>query len=484
MTERSTANRPNIILIMTDQQRGDCLSCEGHPVLLTPSMDGIAAQGTRFRRAYSTCPVCIPARRSLLSGQFPQTHGLVGYAEGIEWHPAATLPGTLADAGYQSVLIGRSMHQHPGRKRYGYEQMTIFDRGAGDDYGDFLRRNSAGYDATSSGASWLGGGVMHNDWTARPFHLPEPMHFTNWVVDESLRFLHQRDPSCPLFLTVSFIAPHPPLQPPAFYFERYLRTGVPPPHIGDWALPPASAADCGGGDPVAPSKIDLRGEALLSARAGYYGLINHVDDQIRRLLNSVDGLPRLVGDNTVVLFTSDHGEMLGDHHQWRKQQGYEASARVPLLVRGPRSMGLAQNAVVDAPVCLEDIMPTCLDLAGLPIPASVEGRSLLPLLRGERPAWRDHLHLECADNFHAITDGQRKYVWLTKDGREQFFDLATDPNELRNLVADPAWRERAAAWRGLLIEKLKGRPEGFTDGERLIAGRPYRSALPHAGRKG
>ena len=118
-------SRPNFLVFMTDQQRGDSLGCEGHPALLTPNMDSIAGAGTRFSRAYSTCPVCIPARRSFMSGQFPATHGLVAYRDGLEWNPPATLPGELAKAGYQTVLCGRSMHLHPARKRYGFDHMAI-----------------------------------------------------------------------------------------------------------------------------------------------------------------------------------------------------------------------------------------------------------------------------------------------------------------------------------------------------------------------
>ena len=466
-------DRPNIVLIMTDQQRGDCLSAERHPVLLTPNMDSIGHRGTRFRKAYSTCPVCIPARRSLLSGQFPPTHGLVGYREGLEWNPAATLPGELTKAGYQSIIVGRSMHQHPVRKRFGYEQMVLFDhRNPDDDYCTFLRENGG------SNADWFGGGVMHNDWTARPWHLPDPLHFTNWTVTEALRFLKRRDPTTPFFLTVSFIAPHPPLQPPAFYMERYLRTGVPPRVIGDWAIPPG-AADFAA-DTVAPTRVDLQGEAMLSARAGYYGLINHVDDQIRRLLNPVDGISAMTGDNTVYIFTSDHGEMLGDHYLWRKSQAYEAAARVPLLIRAPARMKLGTGRVVDEAVCLEDIMPTALELAGLPVPASVQGRSLVPLLRGEKPSWREYLHLECAPYFQSLTDGREKFVWLPDSGKELLFDLCDDPQELRNLASSATHAARVTHWRSRLIAELKGRPEGFTDGERLIPGRPYGAALPHA----
>ena len=464
-----TDPRPNILFIMTDQQRGDCLSIAGHPVLMTPNMDAIAGAGARFSRAYVTCPSCIAARRSILSGQFPPTHGMVGYHDNLEWDAPPTLPGALRDAGYQTALVGRSMHQFPVRKRYGYEEMIVSDhKDPASDYDRFLRRHGV-----EEPGGWFGAGVMHNDWTARPWPLEERFHHTNWVVDEALRFLERRDPSCPFFLTVSFIAPHPPLQPPAFYFERYLRTGVPEPVVGDWARPPAH----GHGGDVSADNVNLTGEALRSARAGYYGLINHVDDQLRRLLNPVLGLPRLAPD-TVVVFTADHGEMLGDHYLWRKSVPYEPSANIPLLISAPRRFGVAPRTVVDAAVCLEDLMPTLLDFSGVPVPDTVEGQSLLPAMRGEGAPRRDYLHLEHAPLHQTLTDGKEKFIWHVADGREQYFRLDEDPKECHDLIADPACQVRIAEWRQALIGELTDRPEGFTDGAQLIPGRPYRAALP------
>jgi len=472
-------DRPNILLIMTDQQRGDCLGVEGHPVLQTPQMDELAGQGTRFSRAYSTCPVSIPARRSLMSGQFPATHGMVGYRDGVDWDPPATLPGELAKAGYQTAIVGRNMHLHPVRKRYGFDQMVIQAGHLG--RGDYERWLDAHQPAGAGG--FMGGGVTNNDWTARPFHMADHLHPTHWTVNEALRYLEARDPSCPYFLVVSFAAPHPPFTPPAFYLERYLRTGVPDPYIGDWCTRPQTDPPYAEHENRVDSPIvNLTGEALLSARAGYYGLINHVDDQIRRILTPV-GNP--AGRNTVVLFTSDHGEMLGDHYLFRKGQPYEGSARVPLLVRGPAELGFGRGQVIDQPVCLEDIMPTCLDIAGAATPGSVEGRSLLPLLRGEQPLWRDYLHGEhshgrSTHSNHFLTDGRMKYVWLCHSGREQLFDLQADPGECHNLAALPERAEALTLWRSRLIEHLKDRPEGFSDGKQLVPGRPYEVLLPHA----
>lgn len=464
-------SRPNIIFINTDQQRGDCLSVEGHPALMTPNMDGIAAEGVRFTHFYSGCPSCIATRRSMLSGQTAQRHGMVGYAGGIEWDAPPTLPGVLGDNGYQTRLIGRSMHQYPPRKRYGYDEMETECHMGASDYSEWLRDVGP-----LDGGGKFTGGVMHNDWTARPWPFDDHLHFTNWVITRSLRFLERRDPSGPYFLTIGFIAPHPPLQPPAFYFDRYLRTGVPDPVIGDWATPPEFGEHRG--DHVAPSEINLTGEALLSARAGYYGLINHVDDQLRRLLNPVEGIGRDLHRDTIVVFTSDHGEMLGDHHMWRKSRAYEPSARVPFLVRAPEHYGLAQASVVDEPCTHADIMPTLLEMAGVPVPETCNGRSMLPLMRGESVPWRDFVHIEHVPMHHGLTDGREKFIWDPKDGSEQFFDLTDDPTECRNRIADAAFAERVDLWRGRLVEELRDRPEGFVDGDRLVPGRPWSSMIP------
>jgi len=459
-------DHPNILLIHTEHHRGDALGCEGHPVLLTPNMDTIAQQGVRFTRFYSACPSCIATRRSILTGQTPQTHGLVGYRDGLEWDGPATLPGVLRAGGYQTVHVGRDMHQHPPRKGRGFEWMETQA-----DYRDWLRDHSPRHGIDD----WFGGGVMHNDWTVHPWHLDEDLHATNWTVERALRFLHKRDPARPFFLSVGFIAAHPPFQPPAFYLERYLRTGVPDRFLGDWAEPPGP--DERGEDYVSAYHVDLPAEALLSMRAAYFGLLNHVDDQLRRLINPSQGLRHR--RDTIILLTSDHGEMLGDHYRFRKSVAYEGAARVPLLLSAPPACGVAPGRVVDAPATHADIMPTLLEMLDLPIPETVDGRSLVPLLRGERPAdWRADLHIEHAPNQHALTDGRDKYIWWAGDGREQLFDLEQDPHELHDLAGDAAAAERLGRWRARLIERLRDRPEGFVHGGALVPGRPYGALIP------
>jgi len=468
---------PNLLLIVADQLRGDCIGVERQHPVLTPNIDGLAANGVRFTRAYSTCPICIPARRSLLSGQFPATHGLVGY-QAAPWNVEHTLPSVLRDAGYQTMLVGRSMHQVPIRKRFGYDEMVTHD-----DYSEWLQHVlpiDTEHPANLLGGPLFSRGVMHNDWTAHPWPYPDDTHLTNWTVTQARRFLRRRDPTCPFFLTVSFNAPHPPLMPPAFYFERYLRVELPETTIGEWVPAPPEIPQPAG------ERVELDGELRRSCLAGYYGSINHIDDQIRRIVHPLHGIDGFDLGNTVIAFTSDHGEMLGDHYLWRKSQPYEGSARVPLIVHDPRRPPDERGFVVDEPVCLEDLMPTLLELAGATIPSTVDGRSLVPLLDREQiEPWRETLHLEHAPTnwsggFHCLTDGQTKYVWFADDGREQLFDLVNDPLELHDLASDTAQAEQLGTWRMRLVATLAERPEGFVEGGHLVPGRPYAKLMEHA----
>lgn len=151
---------------------------------------------------------------------------------------------------------------------------------------------------------------------------------------------------------------------------------------------------------------------------------------------------------------------------------------MPFLVRAPERFGLQHGAVIDAPASHHDIMPTLLEMAGAPIPVTVEGRSLLPLMPGETQNWREFVHIEHAPYHHALTDGRATYIWSPRDGSEQFFDLTTDREEHYDLSADPAWADIIAVWRERLVQRLRGRPEGFSDGAQLIPGRPHGALIP------
>lgn len=477
--------RPHIILITTDQQRGDCLGLDGHPVLQTPNLDALGRNGTFFRRGYTECPSCIPARRTLMSGQAPSVHGMVGYQDGVEWNPAHTIASEFSNAGYQTEMIGK-LHLWPHRKRFGFDHMRWADAthgwGQSNDYIDWLVSQGAVHVEGGGDYAAQAHGVDANGWVGRPNFLAEKHTHTFWCVSQALDFLIHRDPSAPFFLNLSFIDPHPPLTPPQFYYDRYIQEKLPMPVVGDWAKKfdgPQRGLD------VAAAHMCIDEQAMRYTRAAYYGMINHVDDQIGRLFGYLHraGLFR----DTFILFTSDHGEMLGDHHSFRKCLAFEGSARVPFLARAPHWMNLKSNVTTNVPVGLQDVMPTLLDAAGLDIPASVSGKSLLPLMRGESSIGREILHGEHAPCYgpnqanQFITDGKMKFIWHTQNGREHLFDLENDPNELHDLTRKTDAESRVQSWREKMIDVLRDRPEGFTDGKKLIPGRPHHAMMP--GRK-
>ncbi|PCJ62852.1 MAG: hypothetical protein COA79_01630 [Planctomycetota bacterium] len=468
-------NQPNILLIMPDQMRGDCLSLEHHPVLITPNIDEIGGQGAHFTKAYTTCASCIPARRSLLTGQFPATNGMVGFVGG---HPikSDTLPQLLKDNGYATALIGRNMHQHPYEEGYGFEKQILGSTYIEDD--EYSK-------ALDKAIPELGGirglGISCNGWQAKPWTYPEHLHPTNWVVKQSRDHIKEIGGNQPQLLVTSFYAPHPPLIPPEYYMNRYLSQDLPEPAIGQWEEPPPNNAL---GLGVNSNRTVLKGEALKAAQAGYFGLINQIDDQIYWMVREFKDMSIKAKRPWIILFTTDHGEMMGDHYYFRKCEPYEGSSRIPFLIQGSDQLGFKKGLTNDTPVCLEDIMPTLLELAEIEISNNIDGKSLVSLLRGEAEEVRQYLHAEhspCYSDeqaYHFITDGEFKFIWRPFEGIEQLFNLKSDPNELINLTADEKHEKKLTELRTQLIKTLKNRPEGFTNGSELIANQKYPGVLP------
>jgi arylsulfatase A-like enzyme len=464
--------KPDILLLMPDQMRGDCLSLVGHPVVRTPHLDELARQGALFRRAYATCPSCIPSRYSLLTGMSPTASGVVGYAAPPIVYP--TLPKVLAEAGYTTVLVGRYMHQVPKDDSYGYQKEI---RGstyvANDDYDTFLRKAAPETGGIRALVNKLG--VTFNGWQAKPWPLAEELHPTVWIAGQARMVVKEAPPEKPLFLTVSFYAPHPPLFPPRRYFDYYQQQKLPPVAHGDWvdwkSLSPEGNRT---GD-----RILLEGEVLRATQSGYFGLIEQLDDQLAPVIADFKERSRRAKRPWIIMFFADHGEMLGDNGYFRKCEPYEGSANIPFLVAGSPELNFTGGLRSFQPVCLEDVMPTLLEVAGQKRPANVDGISLVPVLRGESHKTRDILHSEHApcynqpQAFQALTDGRYKYIWRTFNGIEQLFDLDKDMHEEHNLAKVDSQRALLLQWRGRLIQTLLNRPEGFTDGTNLIPGRPY-----------
>ena len=478
-----TDTKPNILLVNTDQHRADCLSAAGHPVLETPNLDAIASGGARFSNAFTTCASCIAARRALLTGCHPSTTGVVGYRDGVPIHHP-TLPALLAAVGYETALVGRTMHQFPKDEPYGYATRVLGSTYELDDeYASFLDWQAPGMGGIRSI------GLSNNGWTVKPWPLDEYLHPTYWAARRATEYIDDHEGDAPLFLTLSFYAPHPPLCPPEHYLRRYEASDIPAPWIGEWATPPA---DAGLGFGVDSNHIDLPPRLMKRAQAAYFGLINQIDDVIYPAVAAFKRASAQAGRPWLICMTSDHGEMLGDHYYFRKAEPYQGSAAIPLLIQGSDELDFKHGATPAGVVCLEDIMPTLLELADAPCPDDVDGRSLVSVLRGESEGVREVLHsehAECYDSdqaYHMLTDGKTKYVWRPATGREELFDLENDPAECRNLTAGAPetgaaeTTARVDQWRQRLIEVLSERPEAFVSDGRLVAGRPYEPVMPVA----
>ena len=466
------APKPDMLLIMPDQMRGDCLSILGHSSVRTPQLDELARQGSLFRRAYTTVASCIPARYALLTGLYPQTSGVVGFrAKPFSTPP---LPELLARVGYATVLVGRNMHQPAASGSCGYQKRILGSTYvANDEYDKFLKRSAPETGGIKKLVKDLG--VTYNHWQAKPWPLADNLHPTEWVVAQSRKVVAEADSGRPLFLTTSFYAPHPPLFPPKKYFDAYLKQKLPPPAHGDWvdwkALSPKGNRN--------GHRVLLAGQTLRAAQAGYFGLIEHLDNQISSLIRDFKARSEKAGRSWLIVATTDHGEMLGDHGYFRKCEPYEGSANIPFIICGSPALGFRSGLRIEQPVCLEDIMPTLLALAGTKSPAQVDGVNLVPILRGQKQLIREWLHFEHApcysqeQAFHTLTDGRFKYIWRPTTGKEHLFDLDKDIREEHDLSNDASHIAVLETWRGRLVQRLADRPEGFSENSRLIPGRPY-----------
>lgn len=475
-------SRPNLILLMADQLRADCLGIARHPDVKTPFLDALAAEGMRFSNAYSACPSCVPARATLYTGMSHRKTGRVGYEDLIPWNYPHTLAGELSKAGYHTQCVGK-MHVHPLRSSLGFHDVRLHDgylhayrrpdtpsyedQRRADDYYWWLKNNlGAAADPTDTGLDC-------NSWIVRPWIYEEKYHPSNWVASECLDFLRRRDRSKPFFLMASFVRPHPPLDAPECYFDLYRDKPLEEPCRGDWN-------DCDRRDrdghsyhaQTAPSDP----EYIRQLRQGYYAAITHMDHQIGRILSALE--EERLRENTVILFCSDHGEMLGDHLLFQKAKPFQGSIRVPLFLSGPREYLGSMPALRGDLVELRDVMPTLLELAGAEIPETVDGKSLL------HPVERTYLHGEHSlgrDSVQFIVTKQDKYIWYSQTGRELYFDLEQDPRETRDLLGAPEKQPRIQALRENLARELSGREEGYSDGRNLIVGKKPLTVLRYPG---
>jgi arylsulfatase len=448
-------SKPNLLLLMADQYRADCLGAEGCWPVHTPNLDSIAKRGVRFRHAYSTTPTCTPARSALLTGLAPWNHGMLGYGRVAEHYPVE-LPHALRDCGYQTLGIGK-MHWAPQRNLHGFHQTILDESGRVEapeflsDYRAWFRSEAPNLDPDATGIGW-------NDYKAGVYKLPERLHPTRWTADVAVRFLESYQQAAPFFLKVSFARPHSPYDPPQRWMDHYKDTALPSPALGAWAAQyePRNSNR----DDIWHGKLDA--SQVRYSRQGYCGSVSFIDEQIGRVLEALGKRGWL--DETLIVFLADHGDMTADHNLWRKSYAYEPSARIPMLLAGP---GVPRGDVRDTPVEIRDILPTLLAAAGGTPATQLDGKPLLTVDR----AWIDLEHDVCynaSNHWNALTDGKTKYIYHAQTGAEQLFDLTRDPDETMDLSADSQHETILRQWRSRLVEHLTPRGEEWVRGGKLV----------------
>jgi len=411
---------------MSDEHSHQAMGCAGHPVVQTPNLDRLAAEGAMFENAYTPCPVCTPARASFFTGRY--AHQLGTWDNAIPYD--GSVPGlshVLAGHGQRLTTFGK-LDFHPEAEYKGLDAHLPLQR-THPQYESFFRGQDIAIDSAQR---------------FRQMGISDHPPRDDKVLQGAVEWLRsKRGSEEPWILYTGFLDPHFPFYVDEERWNRYnaLVTDVP-----DVARPPFDELN----EPLRLLRRHFRGEdadaeTVRRAHVGYYAMTSRLDDSVGLLLDTLRecGLE----ENTLVIYTSDHGEQLGHHGLWWKCCMYEESARVPLLMRGP---GIRGGTAVKAPVSLIDLLPTVCDAAGVPLPDGLPGRSLLPLARGQGDAARAdfafseyHAH-GVPSGMYMVRWDRWKYVYYSGYGA-QLFDLAADPAETVNVLEDPALRNTPAA---------------------------------------
>ena len=438
--------QPNVLFISVDQWPGYLLGCAGHPVIQTPTIDHLAKLGTRFSNAYAESPICIPSRRSMMTGQSPKGHGDRSFNPTLRMPQKNLLAQTFRDSGYQSVAIGK-LHVYPPRDRIGFDDVLLAEEGrpklgAIDDYEMYLAAQG------HPGEQFLHG-MNNNDYLNRPWHLDEECHVTNWITREAARTIKRRDPTRPSFWHVSYTHPHPPLAPLKCYLDMYRDIAIDSPIHADWEKTKKISAL----DAVRSYwPVGENPDTHKQLRQAFYALCTHIDHQIRIILGTLREEDLL--DNTIILFTSDHGDMLGDFGLWAKRMFYQGSSAIPMiLIDTAHGRKIRANHIDTRLVGLQDIMPTLLDLAGIAVPSTVEGLSMA------NNQTRSFLYGECREDSGAtrmLHDGRHKLIWYPGGNVFQLFDLELDPRERVDLADHPDYQTTLLKLQDLLVQNLHG----------------------------
>ncbi|MEL7238634.1 MAG: sulfatase-like hydrolase/transferase [Planctomycetota bacterium] len=340
---------------------------------------------------------------------------------------------------------------------------------------DYLR------DMQSRGITPMDHGMGQNEMEPVFATTDEQHSATHWTVRRTIDFLETRDTTRPFFCWTSFAKPHPPFDADPKYWQLYDGVDLGEPARGDWSNTPADVPDAFMHSTYSLSKAHrMSPQQLAASKRAYYACISQIDYNLGLLFARMREMGQL--ENTWIVFTSDHGEMMGDHHMGGKASFFEGSSHVPMLIRPPakdwQTASAMQGATCDKLVCLADVMPTMLSLAGEEVPGDVQGLDLMQVFTGD--AKRDHLACECGKLF-AIVDGPWKYHYAAEGNVELLFDLSNDPRETRNLVTTGSADRVLAGFRKQMASFLGDRLPEAVDGDTLVGVGPAKTEAGMAG---
>lgn len=455
------SSRPNVLIICTDQHRFDAISTHPGSAAITPNLAALAAGGAVFDRCYTTSPVCAPSRASMLTGRYPSSHGLWG--NGVTLPDAQDLvPRQLSAEGYRCGLVGKL---HLSAAFQGRTEQRVDDgfelfrwahdpfHGSPDNaYHAWLRERVPDLWEEASGHAFTSD-VEEFKHADTPFDaMPADAHYSTWVTQEVCGFLDSNPEDRPFFMVANFYDPHHPFVAPPAFVAKYPPGSLPPPVGGPHELAgkpeiqrSASVSSYVGHGPSYP---DFSAEELDELRRTYYAMVTMVDEGVGSILHKLDELG--LRDDTLVIFTSDHGEMLGDHAMLLKgPMMYEAAVRIPMIVRWPGQVPAGEH--IDGLVGIHDVATTVREATGLPPLARDQGISLIAVASGARQP-RPFALCEYRDSGYSYdppvhttmyrTDRYKLVVWhgepATGAKRSgELYDLIEDPDELENLWGAP-----------------------------------------------
>jgi arylsulfatase A-like enzyme len=467
--------RPNILLITGDHMRHDALACNADPrvphglghAIRTPNLDRLAAGGVTFRNSFTPNPICVPARASITTGNYPhRCTGRKSNSGGIR-PGQPCLAAHFAAHGYATSAIGKLHYvpyAPPGQPPllHGFQYAELNEEGRVVHKFDPTgrQRGLEAYHDYVADSDWpayaRAHGIGNNDVRSAPSPLPEALHEESWVAERTLARLRahrQQHPERPFLMWSSFSKPHPPYDPPRPWDRLYDPRRLPPP-LGDWEDESVMA----GRDPELVGRRTAYGwqhlsrEAVQVCRAYYGAMVTFQDAMIGRILDYLDEAG--LAQDTIVVYTADHGDLLGDFGRFFKSCLYDGAVKVPFLVRAPGVVPETGNHARDQLAGLQDILPTLCGLTGCPLEAGVDGLDLSPALRDPAAPGRPFYVAQTGESpvqKYMIRTPDWKYLYSETGGVEELYEVSRPSSELSNLAGDPAFANVVSDLRGRLM---------------------------------